>query len=83
MWTRLALLLSAPLFWLGLVYIAALLVTAYAWRSVLSHYGIFQWLVHPFGSTPPGYGLTGAVINHPRLPVAVPCDLPSPGHRRV
>ena len=41
---------------------ASYLVKAYAWRSVLSNDGIFQWVVQPFGGTTPGYGITGAVI---------------------
>jgi putative spermidine/putrescine transport system permease protein len=41
---------------------ASYLVKAYAWRSVLSHDGIFQWIVQPFGGSTPGYGLPGAII---------------------
>jgi putative spermidine/putrescine transport system permease protein len=41
---------------------ASYLVKAYAWRSVLSHDGIFQWIVQPFGGNTPGYGLPGAII---------------------
>jgi ABC-type spermidine/putrescine transport system permease subunit I len=37
-------------------------VKAYAWRSVLSQGGIFEWLVEPFGGHTPGYGLTATVI---------------------
>ena len=41
---------------------ASYLVKAYAWRSVLSQDGIFQWLVEPFGGQTPGYGLPATVI---------------------
>lgn len=41
---------------------ASYLVKAYAWRSVLSQDGIFEWLVAPFGGQTPGYGLTATVI---------------------
>ncbi len=41
---------------------ASYLVKAYAWRSVLSHDGILQWLLQPFGLGTPGYGLAGIVI---------------------
>jgi ABC-type spermidine/putrescine transport system permease subunit I len=41
---------------------ASYLVKAYAWRSVLSQGGIFEWLVEPFGGHTPGYGLTATVI---------------------
>jgi len=41
---------------------ASYLVKAYAWRSVLSQGGIFEWLVKPFGGESPGYGLPATVI---------------------
>ncbi|MGV8882548.1 MAG: ABC transporter permease [Rhodoglobus sp.] len=41
---------------------ASYLVKAYAWRSVLSQGGIFEWLVSPFGGESPGYGLPATVI---------------------
>lgn len=41
---------------------ASYLVKAYAWRSVLSQGGIYEWLVSPFGGESPGYGLTATVI---------------------
>ena len=41
---------------------ASYLVKAYAWRSVLSQNGIFEWLVSPFGGETPGYGLPATVI---------------------
>jgi len=41
---------------------ASYLVKAYAWRSVLSQGGIFEWLVSPFGGQSPGYGLPAVVI---------------------
>ena len=41
---------------------ASYLVKAYAWRSVLSQGGIFEWLVSPFGGNSPGYGLPATII---------------------
>ena len=41
---------------------ASYLVKAFAWRSVLSQNGIFDWLVSPFGGETPGYGLPATVI---------------------
>ncbi len=41
---------------------ASYLVKAYAWRSVLSQGGIFEWLVSPFGGSSPGYGLPATVL---------------------
>jgi ABC-type spermidine/putrescine transport system permease subunit I len=41
---------------------ASYLVKAYAWRSVLSQGGIFEWLVEPFGGQTPGYGLPATII---------------------
>ncbi|MDO9378131.1 MAG: ABC transporter permease [Nocardioidaceae bacterium] len=41
---------------------ASYLVKAFAWRSVLSDGGIFQWAASPFGLDTPGYGLTAVVI---------------------
>ena len=41
---------------------ASYLVKAYAWRAVLSHDGILQWLLAPVGGQTPGYGLTGVIL---------------------
>ncbi len=41
---------------------ASYLVKAYAWRSVLSQGGIFEWLVSPIGGQSPGYGLPAVII---------------------
>jgi putative spermidine/putrescine transport system permease protein len=41
---------------------ASYLVKAYAWRSVLSQGGIFEWLVSPFGGHSLGYGLPATII---------------------
>lgn len=41
---------------------ASYLVKAYAWRSVLSQGGLFEWLVSPFGGHSPGYGLPATII---------------------
>jgi len=41
---------------------ASYLVKAYAWRSVLSQGGIFEWLVSPVGGQSPGYGLPAVII---------------------
>jgi len=41
---------------------ASYLVKAYAWRAVLSHDGILQWILSPFGGQTPGYGLTAVII---------------------
>ena len=41
---------------------ASYLVKAYAWRSVLSNEGIFQWLLRPLGLDTPGYSLVGAAL---------------------
>jgi len=41
---------------------ASYLVKAYAWRAVLSHDGILQWILAPFGGQTPGYGLTAVII---------------------
>ena len=41
---------------------ASYLVKAYAWRSVLSQGGIFEWLVKPLGLESPGYGLPATII---------------------
>ncbi|MGK2854602.1 MAG: ABC transporter permease [Microbacteriaceae bacterium] len=41
---------------------ASYLVKAYAWRSVLSTGGLYDWIVAPFGLSSPGYGLTATVI---------------------
>lgn len=38
------------------------LVKAYSWRSVLSEGGILDWMLTPFGSSSPGFGLEGTVI---------------------
>lgn len=41
---------------------ASYLVKAYAWRAVLSHDGILQWLLNPLGGHSPGYSLTGVIL---------------------
>ncbi|HEY2203242.1 MAG TPA: ABC transporter permease [Pseudonocardia sp.] len=41
---------------------ASYLVKAYAWRAMLSGNGFLPWLLHPFGLSGPGYGLTAVVI---------------------
>ncbi|WP_104135389.1 MULTISPECIES: ABC transporter permease [unclassified Cryobacterium] len=41
---------------------ASYLVKAYAWRSVLSQGGIFEWMMSPFGGHSPGYGLPATII---------------------
>ena len=41
---------------------ASYLVKAFAWRSVLSDGGIFQWAASRVGLDTPGYGLTAVVI---------------------
>jgi putative spermidine/putrescine transport system permease protein len=41
---------------------ASYLVKAFAWRSVLSDGGIFQWAAGRVGLDTPGYGLTAVVI---------------------
>lgn len=41
---------------------ASYLVKAYAWRSVLSEGGLFEWLVSPFGGQTPGYGIPAIII---------------------
>ena len=41
---------------------ASYLVKAFAWRSVLSDGGIFQWVASRVGLDTPGYGLTAVVI---------------------
>jgi ABC-type spermidine/putrescine transport system permease subunit I len=41
---------------------ASYLVKAYAWRSVLSQGGIFEWAAQPFGGNSPGYGLPATII---------------------
>lgn len=41
---------------------ASYLVKAYAWRSVLSSDGIFEWLVRPLGLHTPGYGIAATII---------------------
>ena len=41
---------------------ASYLVKAYAWRSVLSQGGIFEWAVAPFGGESPGYGLPATIL---------------------
>ncbi|MET0726417.1 MAG: ABC transporter permease [Leifsonia sp.] len=41
---------------------ASYLVKAYAWRSVLSQDGIWEWIVAPFGGQTPGYGLPATII---------------------
>lgn len=41
---------------------ASYLVKAFAWRSVLSDGGIFEWVASRVGLDTPGYGLTAVVI---------------------
>lgn len=41
---------------------ASYLVKAYAWRSVLSQGGVWEWLVSPFGGESPGYGLPATIM---------------------
>jgi putative spermidine/putrescine transport system permease protein len=41
---------------------ASYLVKAFAWRSVLSDQGIFQWAASRVGLDTPGYGLTAVII---------------------
>lgn len=41
---------------------ASYLVKAFAWRSVLSDEGIFEWATSKIGLGTPGYGLTAVVI---------------------
>jgi putative spermidine/putrescine transport system permease protein len=37
-------------------------VKAYAWRGMLSHEGLVEWVLTPFGLGTPGYGLTATVV---------------------
>ncbi|MGH1563937.1 ABC transporter permease [Mumia sp. DW29H23] len=46
---------------------ASYLVKAYAWRSVLSGGGLFEWLGQPFGIQTPGYGMTALIITEAYL----------------
>jgi putative spermidine/putrescine transport system permease protein len=41
---------------------ASYLVKAYAWRVMLAHDGVINWLLDPFGVSGPGYGLTAVVL---------------------
>ena len=41
---------------------ASYLVKAYAWRTLLAHGGVLDWLLHPFGLGTPGYGLAATTI---------------------
>lgn len=41
---------------------ASYLVKAFAWRSVLSDGGLFEWVLQPFGVQSPGYGLFAIVL---------------------
>jgi putative spermidine/putrescine transport system permease protein len=41
---------------------ASYLVKAYAWRVLLSHDGLVNWLLQPFGTKGPGYGLVAVVL---------------------
>ena len=41
---------------------ASYLVKAYAWRSVLSNDGIWDWAAAPFGLNSPGYGLPATIM---------------------
>lgn len=38
---------------------ASYLVKVYAWRIILSHNGLLDWLLSPFGLHGPGYSITG------------------------
>jgi putative spermidine/putrescine transport system permease protein len=55
-WQRVLLIMVLMPLW------ASYLVKAYAWRSVLSHDGILQWILTPFGGHTPGYGITATII---------------------
>ena len=46
---------------------ASYLVKAYAWRAVLSHDGLLQWLLTPIGGQTPGYGLTAVILTQAYL----------------
>jgi len=46
---------------------ASYLVKAYAWRAVLSHDGLLQWLLAPIGVETPGYGLTAVILTQAYL----------------
>jgi len=41
---------------------ASYLVKAYAWRVLLSHDGLVNWALQPFGTKGPGYGLVAVVL---------------------
>ncbi len=41
---------------------ASYLVKAFAWRSVLSDGGLFEWVLQPFGVQSPGYGLFAIIL---------------------
>lgn len=41
---------------------ASYLVKVYAWRLILSEGGLADWMLNPFGTGGPGYGLTAAVL---------------------
>ena len=41
---------------------ASYLVKAYAWRVLLAHDGLVNWLLQPFGTKGPGYGLVAVVL---------------------
>ncbi|AZP21552.1 ABC transporter permease [Streptomyces aquilus] len=41
---------------------ASYLVKVYAWRLILSEGGLADWMLKPFGTGGPGYGLTAAVL---------------------
>jgi putative spermidine/putrescine transport system permease protein len=41
---------------------ASYLVKAYAWRGMLSHGGLVEWALTPFGLGTPGYGVTATVV---------------------
>src|SRR3954462_1366332 len=52
---------------------ASYLVKAYAWRVLLLRAGLVNWLLQPFGTGSPGYGLVAVVLtlSYPWLPFMV------------
>ncbi|MCW2991532.1 MAG: binding-protein-dependent transport system inner rane component [Solirubrobacterales bacterium] len=49
------------------------LVKVYAWRTILSHDGILNWVLHPFGLSGPGFGVvaTWLVFSYLWLPFMI------------
>jgi putative spermidine/putrescine transport system permease protein len=41
---------------------ASYLVKAYAWRVMLANGGVIDWLLRPFGTHGPGFGLTATIV---------------------